>query len=67
MTEPLLEVWHEGKTYAMTPRTLMDELTYSAYRYNRQRTPAIPPAQWRQAISTFTEAMEQRYQQEQGA
>ena len=63
-TEPLLTVWREGHTYAMTPTTLVDELTYANYRYNRQRSPDITPVQWRRVIPEFTDAMEARFQAE---
>lgn len=65
MSEPLLEVWHEGKTYAMTPQTLLTELTYSNYRYNRRLSPEITPEQWRKVIPEFTPEMETRFQAEQ--
>ena len=65
-TEPLVTVEKDGQTYAMTPKTLLDELTFSNYRHNRQRSPHITPEQWRRTIPEFTEAMEARYQQEQG-
>lgn len=64
--DPLLEVWKDGQTYAMTPRGLVEELTYSNYKHNRQRAPDITPEQWRQTIPEFTEAMEARYQRDQG-
>ncbi len=42
---------------------LIDELTYSCYKYNRQRSPDITPDRWRCCFSNV-EALEQKYQQE---
>lgn len=60
----LLEVWHEGQTYAMTPHDLIETLTYTNYRANRLRSPQISPERWQRVIPEFTKAMEQRFQEE---
>jgi hypothetical protein len=62
MTE-LLSVWKDGQTYAMTPATLVDELTYCNYRFNRDRSPEITPAQWGKIFPNI-DRLEQRYQAE---
>ena len=43
--------------------SIADELIYSSYRYNRQRSPNITPAQWGLAFPNI-EALETRYQAE---
>src|SRR5438477_4022727 len=43
--------------------TLIDELTYRCYRFNRKTSPVITPQQWA-SIFTDTAAMEQRFQRE---
>lgn len=63
-TPELLTIEKDSQPFAMTPATLINELTYANYRFNRQRAPELTPASWRRAIPEFTEAMEQRYQQE---
>ena len=61
--DEVLAVEHDGKTYAMTPTTLIDELIYSNYAYNRQRSPAITPEGWSTVFPTW-QTLEARYQQE---
>jgi len=64
MSKPLMRVERHGQICAMTPSELLQELAYANYAYNRRLSPEIPPAEWRKTIPEFTEAMEQRYQQE---
>lgn len=63
MTDPLLEVWKDGRTYAMTPTILVDELSYQNYRHNRQRCPELAPEKYYCVFKNWEE-LEKRYQQE---
>ncbi len=42
---------------------LVDELTYTCYKYNRERSPDITPERWGR-IFADVELLEQRYQSE---
>lgn len=43
----------------------VDELIYRSYAYNRNRSPHVTPEQWRKCCPmSFTEALEERYQQD---
>lgn len=48
----------------MTPQSVLDELTYRCYRYNRLRSPDITPTLWQRVFGTATTQLEQRYQTE---
>lgn len=61
----LIEWEHKGQTHIGTFMNLIDELKYANYAYNRKLSPDISPADW-VTIYGFSEAMEQRYQQEHG-
>ena len=54
---------NEPVNRTMKPTELVDELTYSSYRYNRQRSPGVTPKQW-ETIFSNVEAMEARFQNE---
>jgi len=54
---------NESVERTMKPMELVDELTYSSYRYNRQRNPEVTPKQW-ETIFSNVEAMEVRFQNE---
>ena len=41
----------------------IDELTYSCYKYNRDRSPDITPEQWGKIFANAN-ILEQKYQQE---
>ncbi len=47
----------------MTTKQLIDELTYSCYRYNRMRSPHLSVEGWC-IIFKDVNALEQRFQQE---
>lgn len=47
----------------VTAEELIDELTYSCYRFNREESPNVTPEQWA-AIFRNVRAMEARYQRE---
>jgi hypothetical protein len=47
----------------MTPKAVMDELTYSAYAHERRRAPHIGPSAWKQFLNNV-DAMEARFQAE---
>ena len=43
---------------------LIDALTYSSYRHNREISPEVTPERWRKVFGPSTDAMEQKYQGE---
>ena len=43
---------------------LIDSLTYSSYRHNREISPEVTPERWRKVFGPSTDAMEQKYQGE---
>jgi hypothetical protein len=43
---------------------LMDELTYSNYRYNRVLSPEITPERWERVYGPSAKEMEARFQKE---
>lgn len=47
----------------MTPKAVMDELTYSCYASERRRSPHIGPAAWARYLPNVP-AMEARFQAE---
>lgn len=47
----------------MTTSELISELTYSCYRYNRDRSPEITPEGWARVFPTGPE-LERRYQED---
>lgn len=52
-------------TTTLTPSTIISDLTFANYRYNRQLSPHLTPAQWATCYPADTvEAMERRYQAE---
>ena len=63
-TPELIHYWHGDKEYLSTPQDLISELTYANYKYNRQRSPHITPAQWQVVFGEATTRMEARYQRE---
>lgn len=50
-------------TKQFNPLDIIDNLTYSCYRYNRQRSPDVTPKQW-SCIFNNVELMEAKYQNE---
>ncbi len=49
----------------MTIGQVIDELTYSCYKHNRERAPDITPEQWKVVFSNV-DAMERKLQEEEG-
>ena len=45
------------------PNLLIDELSYSCYKYNREQSPDITPEQWATTLPNVGE-MEKRFQEE---
>ena len=43
---------------------LIDSLTYSSYRHNREISPEVTPERWQKVFGPSTDAMEQKYQGE---
>lgn len=48
----------------ITPRQIVDYLTYSSYAHNRQLSPHVTPEEWRGVYGERTAALEERYQDE---
>jgi hypothetical protein len=49
----------------MTPAAVVSELVYRNYRFNRERSPQITPAQWARVFGEGAGALlEQRFTQE---
>jgi len=44
--------------------SVVDELAYRAYQWNRIRTPQYSPEQWKCVFGKDVDAMERRYQSE---
>ncbi|MCI0560928.1 MAG: hypothetical protein MN733_20780 [Nitrososphaera sp.] len=45
----------------------VDYLTYACYKHNRMQYPNTTPEQWRTVFGKRTDALESRFQQEQGS
>lgn len=44
--------------------SLVNELVYRNYRFNREQSPETPPQQWAQVFGARSEQLEERYQME---
>ena len=62
----LLEVQMNDGTHAMTPHELVDALVYANYKHNRQRNPAIAPAEWGTVFGYRVTYFEAKFQAETG-
>ena len=60
-----LVAWQKkGQEFIGTPQQLVNELTYTSYKFNRQRSPDLTPDQWTKVYPNV-DRLEARYQQEQ--
>ncbi len=49
----------------MTPREIVDYLTYQNYAHNRRISPNVTPAQWEKVYGPSVWDLEEQYQAEQ--
>lgn len=47
-----------------SPASIVDELTYSNYAFNRRRSPQITPERWARVFGAQSAALEARFQAE---
>lgn len=61
-----MEVKMEMQTRQMTPRELVDQLTYLNYAHNRTISPNVTPERWEKVYGPGVWEMEEQYQRELG-
>lgn len=46
----------------LTPAEIVDNLTYSSYKFNRLRRPDIPAEKWEKVFGESTTKLEEKFQ-----